>query len=89
MTDDLRAQAVSNLKAKSHFWQALIAWVVLSVLMVVIWLLTSGYQTYFWPVWPILGIGLGVVFAGIAAFGSSNRGTNEAKIQAEMDRLSK
>lgn len=89
MTDELRTQAVANLKAKSHFWQALIGWAVLSVLMIVIWLLTSGYQSYFWPAWPIIGIGIGVVFAGVNAFGSTNRGTSEAKIQAEMDRLSK
>ncbi|MET0296734.1 MAG: 2TM domain-containing protein [Microbacterium sp.] len=89
MTDDLRAQAISNLKAKNHFWQILGGWVLLSILFTAIWLFSGGVGSYFWPMWPILGVGIGVVAAGIAAFGSGGGGPDEAKIQAEMDRLKK
>jgi hypothetical protein len=33
--------------------------VALSVLLVAIWALTGA--GYFWPIWPILGVGLGVL----------------------------
>jgi hypothetical protein len=89
MTDDLRAQAIGNLKAKNHFWQILGSWVLLSILFTVIWLFSGGVGSYFWPMWPILGVGIGVVAAAISAFGPRNTGPNEARIQAEMDRLQK
>lgn len=87
MTDDLRAQAISSLKAKNHFWQILGGWVVLSALFTVIWLVTGGADSYFWPVWPILGVGIGVVAAAFSAFGPASRGMSEARIRSEMDRL--
>lgn len=89
MTDDLRTQAINRLKAKNHFWQILSGWIVLSVFFTVIWLVSGGVGTYFWPVWPILGVGIGVVVAAISAFGGGRRGMSEEQIQAEMNRLSK
>jgi len=89
MTDDLRSQAISNLQAKRHFWQALVGWVVLSVLFTVIWLLSGGPGTYFWPVWPIAGVALGVIGTAVRAFGPGSGGPSESQIQSEMDKLQK
>lgn len=88
MTDqgDLRTRAVQRLKAKQHFWSALITWVVLSAMFVVIWLATG--MGGFWPIWPIAGIAVGVAFTGIRAFGPANAGPSEEQIQTEMRRLS-
>jgi hypothetical protein len=88
MTDDLRAQAISSIKAKGHFWRILIGAVVLSALLIIIWVSTSGPDSYFWPMWPMLGLAIGVVAAGVAAFGPGNRGPSEDRIRAEMNRLS-
>lgn len=52
----------------------------------VIWLATG--MGGFWPIWPIAGIGVGVAFTGIRAFGPSSSGPSESQIQSEMRRLS-
>ncbi|CDJ99447.1 conserved exported hypothetical protein [Microbacterium sp. C448] len=91
MSDDLRGRAISSLKAKNHFWQALITWVVLSLLFVLIWAFSGGMSggfEGFWPIWPIAGIAIGVVFTGIRAFGAGASGPSEGQIQSEMKRLS-
>jgi hypothetical protein len=91
MSDDLRERAVNSLKAKSHFWQALITWVVLSLLFVLIWAFSGGMSEGFegfWPVWPIAGIAIGVAFTGIRAFGAGAGGPSEGRIRSEMKRLS-
>ncbi|MFT4211360.1 MAG: 2TM domain-containing protein [Microbacterium sp.] len=85
-TGDLRDRAIQSLKQKQAFWYALGGWVVLSVFFTVIWLASGA--TYFWPLWPILGVGIGVAFAGIRAFGAGSGGPSEEKIQNEMKRLS-
>jgi len=91
MSDDLRGRAISSLKAKNHFWQALITWAVLSIFFVIIWAATGGASggfEGFWPIWPIAGIAIGVVFTGIRAFGAGAGGPSEGQIQSEMKRLS-
>ena len=32
--------------------------VMISIFLIVIWFLTSGAGSYFWPIWPMLGFGL-------------------------------
>jgi hypothetical protein len=88
MTDsgDLRDRAINSLKVKQSFWYSLASWVVLSALFTVIW--AASGMGYFWPVWPIGAIAIGVIFAGIRAFGSGSGGPSEGKIQDEMKRLS-
>lgn len=83
--DDLRQRAVASLKAKQSFWYTLVSWIVLSLFFALIWFLTG--QGYFWPVWPIAGIAIGVVFSGFNAYGPSRGGISESKIQDEMRRL--
>ena len=31
---------------------------VISLFLIVIWLMTSGFGSYFWPIWPMMGFGL-------------------------------
>ena len=91
MSDDLRGRAISRLRAKSHFWQSLAMWVVLSLLFVLIWAFSGGTAEGFegfWPIWPIAGIAIGVVFTGVRAFGTGAGGPSEGQIQSEMKRLS-
>jgi hypothetical protein len=89
MTDDLRSQAIKNLQAKRHFWQVFTGWVVLSILFTIIWLVTGGVDTYFWPVWPIVGVALGVVGSAVAAFGPGRGEISESSIRSEMGKLEK
>jgi hypothetical protein len=84
-SDDLRTRAINRLKAKQHFWSILVTWIALSALFIVIWAVTGA--GVFWPVWPILGIAIGVVATGIRAFGPTSGGPTDAQIRSEMDKL--
>jgi len=89
-TDDLRKLAKKRLKAKQDFKQFLGIWLGVSVLLVVIWAFTSystGYPLYFWPIWPIGGMGVAAFFMGLDAYGPGQRGITESDIDAEVERI--
>jgi 2TM domain len=83
---DLREQAKKRLKAKRHFWEYLAIWIVVSVVLTVIWLLSS-HDGYFWPVWAIAGMGIAALFIGIDAFGPGNRVITDSDIDAEVAKM--
>lgn len=86
--DELRALAAKRLKAQADFRHYLWIWLGVSVLLVGIWFLTSPGE-YFWPIWPIGGMGVGGFFIGLDAYGRGRRVITEADIDAEVERLSK
>jgi hypothetical protein len=61
----------------------LASFVVGSVVFVLIWLTTGS--GYFWPIWPILGWGIGLVAHALVVFGGY-RPISEEQIQREIDR---
>ena len=60
----------------------LLAYVLVNTMLVVIWYVTGA--DFFWPIFPILGWGIGVVFH---VWDVMSPGVDERQIQAEMDRL--
>lgn len=89
-TDDLRKLAKKRLKAKQDFKQFLGIWLGVSVLLVAVWAFTSystGYPLYFWPIWPIGGMGVAAFFMGLDAYGPGQHGITEADIDAEVERI--
>ena len=46
---------------------AVVRLAVLSVFFVVLWAVTSGVGSHFWPIYPILGIGMGTAFQVFSA----------------------
>jgi hypothetical protein len=62
MTDegDLRERAIASLKKKREFASHLLAFVLVNVFLVAIWAVTSD-GTLFWPIFPILAWGIGLV----------------------------
>lgn len=81
---DLRATARRRLEARANSWRFLALWGVLTALFVGLWAITSPGE-YFWPVWPILGIGIGVAFSFFESYGS--RRITEERIDAELARM--
>ena len=57
----LRQQAVKQLKKRRDFRGHLLIYVAVNAFIVVIWAVTSGTDGFFWPVFPIVGWGIGVV----------------------------
>ncbi len=70
-------------KARVGFRWSLVSYLVVNAFLVAVWFFTAGPEHYFWPIWPILGWGLGLGLQYVNAY-QVNRGTS---IQREFDKL--
>lgn len=77
-----REQAEKRIKARRDFWWHAGTYIIINGLLVAIWALSGGGG--FWPVWTMLGWGVGLAFHGLATF-LGNRVT-EADVRREMQR---
>jgi hypothetical protein len=82
--EDLRNAAVERLKKKREFYQHLLAYVLVNAFLVGLWALVSD-GGFFWPVFSILGWGIGLAFHAWETF--SWPAFSEEKIRREMDKL--
>lgn len=87
--DDIRAAARANLKARNDFTIMLVIFGVIIVLLLAIWFFSTGPGSYFWPVWPILGMTIAAVFVGLDAYGITRRHITEADVDAEVERMAR
>lgn len=82
-TGQLRQQAIERLEARSGFWSHLTAYLLVNAALVSAWfIVTDG--GLFWPVFPMLGWGIGLFFHAIETF---RRPYSEDRIRREIDRL--
>lgn len=81
--DELREQAIQRLKKKRDFKTHLVIYFVVNAFLVVIWAVTSA--GFFWPIFPILGWGIGVVANAWDVYG--RKPISEDEIRREADRL--
>ncbi len=77
-----RTAAIKRLKDKRDFRNHVAAYVIVNSMLVVIWALSSG--GYFWPIWPIVGWGIGLAFNAWAVY--FQRPITEDDIRREMER---
>jgi len=90
--NELRNVATARLQARADLRQYLLVWAGVSALVVAIWAttaVTSGGAYYFWPIWPIVGMGIGAAAKASAAYGSLRGLVTESDIDAEVARLSR
>ncbi len=80
----LRERAVKRLKKQRDFRGHLLVYVLVNAFLVTIWAMTN-FHGFFWPVFPIVGWGIGVVMNAWDAYGRED--FDEARIRREMDRL--
>ncbi|MBL0886406.1 2TM domain-containing protein [Myceligenerans indicum] len=80
---DRRTQAVERLKKRSEFWTHLAVYVLINAMLVVVWFFTTA-DGFFWPVFPLVGWGIGLFFHGVDTF---RRPFSEDRIRREMDRM--
>jgi fatty acid desaturase len=83
--EEVRRQAISQLHKKRCFGVHLRAYIAVNILLVGIWAFTGGL---FWPIFPILGWGVGLSAHGWAVFGQQKT-FSEEQIQREAERLQK
>ena len=85
--DALREAAKESLAKKRSSRQFLGITILVNVGLTVIWFLTTP-GGYFWPIWPTLGMGLGVVLSLADAYGVSlSRPITDSDIDAEVEKL--
>lgn len=81
---ELMARARKSAVARADFRKHLVVYAAVLGLLVAIWLLTTP-GGYFWPIWPALGWGLGLVLHG-ASLGWDS-GPSQEQVEAEARRL--
>ena len=77
-----RESAVKQVKAKRDFKNHAAVYVIVNALLVFIWAV-SGFG-YFWPIWAIVGWGIGLAFNAWGAY--FQKPISEDEIQREMER---
>jgi hypothetical protein len=82
--EELREQAIARLGKKREFGAHLLAYVMVNTLLVVVWAVTGA--GFFWPVFPLMGWGIGLIFHAWDTFSGT---PSEDRISREMDRLRK
>lgn len=80
----LRELAIARLRKKHEFLQHATAYLLINLALIGIWLLTTP-GGFFWPMFPILGWGIGVAFHALDAYSPAL--PTERKIEREMNRL--
>jgi hypothetical protein len=82
MTEDQRQWAINRIRAKRAFWVHLTVYILVNALLVFIWAINAS--DYFWPMWPMLGWGIGVV-AHAVGVGIGTSEIAEERIAREIE----
>jgi 2TM domain len=82
--DVLREKAIKRLKKRRDFSGHLLVYVLVNAFLVVIWAMTDP-DGFFWPVFPIVGWGIGVVLNAWDVY--RNDEFDEEQIRREIERL--
>ena len=81
--DDLRKQAVTQLKRKRAFRNQIVMFVLVNAMLVVIWAVSDS--GFFWPIFPIVGWGIGL---GAQAYGIyGEKPISESDVDREVEKL--
>ena len=85
--EELRKAARKNLKSRNDFKVMLAIFIVIELILIAVWFFSSGWGSYFWPGWPLLGFTIATVFSGLDAYGITRRQITESDIDAEIARM--
>lgn len=82
---ELREAAIKQLRKKRGLQAHLLAYVMVNLLLNVLWLLTTP-GGFYWPVFPLLGWGIGVAFNIWDVYAPE---PDDERIDTEMRRMSR
>ena len=87
MTDDveLRRLAIRRADMKLAFRSHLMAYVIVNAGLVMIYFMTS-FGSYFWPVWPMIGWGIGLGAHAMTVY-ANGEGMRDRLIEEELEKL--
>lgn len=78
---ELRQRALTRIKKRRDFYAHVMVYLLVNAFLVIIWWMTSP-GGFFWPVFPIVGWGIGVVMNGWDVYVGQNY--SEEDIQREI-----
>lgn len=78
-----RDRALGRLKKKREFATHVAVYVVVNVFLIILWA-TADDRGFFWPMYPLLGWGVGIVLHGWDVY---RGGPTEEQIRKEIDRV--
>ena len=81
--DPLRLQAIAVLKKQRDFRSHLLVYLLMNAALVTIWATTTP-DSFFWPMFPLVFWGIGVVMNGWDAYHDD---FSEQRIEREMEHL--
>jgi 2TM domain len=81
--DELREQAILQLKKKRDFRTHIFIYALVNAMLIVIWAVTGA--GFFWPVFPIVGWGIGVGANAWDVY--ARKPISEDEIRRETERL--
>jgi membrane protein YdbS with pleckstrin-like domain len=84
--ENLQRRARSIVRAKNIYKAVVVFWVLAMAIQVLVWWLTTP-TGYFWPVWPILGLIVATVVAGVIIYGGAPFRVREDQVARELARL--
>ena len=80
--DMRREAAIKRLEAKRGFAVHAAIYVIVNLLLIVVWAVSE--RGYFWPIWPILGWGVGLAIHGWMTYFQKPIGEDD--IRREMEK---
>ena len=80
--EERREAALERVKAKREFKNHVAIYLIVNAMLVGIWAVSGA--GYFWPMWPIMGWGVGVAINAWTAY--FERPITEDDVRKEMDR---
>ena len=81
---NLRKEAKKRVKAKQQTKQLTGVFLIVWAILIAVWALSGG--GYFWPMWAIFGMGIGLGFSYWNAYGPSETIT-DSQVDDEMRRM--
>jgi hypothetical protein len=82
--EELRQRAITRLKKRHDFRGHVLIYTLVNAFLVTIWAVTNS-NGFFWPVFPMVGWGIGVVMNAWDVYVDDE--ADEARIREEIERL--
>mgnify|MGYP001326912420 CR=1 FL=1 len=88
VSDELREKAEKRVNQKMALLSHIGSYIIVNGFLVLIWALTGADTGNFWPVWVMLGWGIGLAFHVFSYLtGRRSDAVRERMLQKEMDRV--
>ena len=88
MEDKQRDETLWEIAKKRAFFKwSFSMYVFVNAFLIGVWYFSSGPHSYFWPVWIMLGWGIGLLFQYLAAYQGNNMFTTEQEYKNLKDSI--